>query len=95
MECCYTRNSKPKRVDLIGTENTRAVSFVGPNETQAALYTNMDDTINSIFVPNIGEAIERNGKLTQWTASFMSDVIEVYFQVRVLVAHHEHSCCHS
>ena len=55
----------------------------------------MDDTINSIFVPNIGEAIERNGKLTQWTASFMSDVIEVYFQVRVLVAHHEHSCCHS
>ena len=49
----------------------------------------MDDTINSIFVPNIGEAIERNGKLTQWTASFMSDVIEVYFQVRVLVGHHE------
>ena len=62
------------------------MSVVGPNETQVAFFMNQDDTINSIFVPNIGEAIQRNGKLTQWTASFVSDVTEVYFQVRVTVS---------
>ena len=69
------------------SENTRPVSFIGPNATDAAMFTNRDDTSSSIFIPSTATAVKRDGNISTWTAAFIDDVEEIFFQVLHRLVH--------
>ena len=66
---------------IIVAEDAGPLSYIGPNETTASTYNNLDDTLNSIFIPNGDIAIERSGNLTQWTVAFLTETVDIYLQV--------------
>ena len=68
-------------MSFVFAENLNPVTDFGPDVSDAASFTNQDDTLGSIFVPNIGEVVERSGKITEWTASFITEATQLYLQV--------------
>ena len=68
------------------------MSFIGPNATDAALFRNRDDTTSSIFIPRTAAAVERDGNISMWTAAFVGDADEIFFQVLHLQEHNPIKC---